>query len=85
MRRLKKSHKNLMILESGFVYCKRHGLDYETFIDNVFMAKDFDCSEGSEFDNICKDLRFYRTFDSWLLKEVTHKEYEMCVDMFGEN
>jgi hypothetical protein len=53
MRKLKRSHKNLMIIEASYIYCKRHNLDYETFIDNVFMTERFqDSSEGSEFDNI---------------------------------
>jgi hypothetical protein len=42
-----------MIIEASYIYCKRHNLDYETFIDNVFMTERFqDSSEGSEFDNI---------------------------------
>lgn len=55
MRKIKTSHKNLMIIEASYVYCKRHNLDYETFIDDVFMTEQFDSSEESEFDNICKD------------------------------
>ena len=86
MRKLKRSHKNLMIIEASYIYCKRHNLDYETFIDNVFMTERFqDSSEGSEFDNICKDLRCYKYFDSYKLIEITDGEYEMCVDKFGEN
>ena len=90
MRKLKRSHKNLMVLEAGYIYCKRHGLNYETFIDDVFMdpmawnTDRFDSSEGSEFDKICKDLRCYRYFDSHRLIEITDDEYEMCVDEFGE-
>jgi hypothetical protein len=85
MRKLKRSHKNLMIIEASYIYCKRHNLDYETFTDDVFMTEQFDCSEGSEFDNICKDLRYYKYFDSHKLIEITDDEYEMCVDKFGEN
>lgn len=85
MRKIKRSHKNLMIIEAAFIYCKRHNLDYETFIDDVFMTESFDSSEGSEFDNICRDLRFYKYFDSYKLVEITDDEYEMCVDKFGEN
>jgi hypothetical protein len=84
MRKLKRSHKNLMVIEAGCVYCKRHGLDYETFFDDVFMSYEFDSREGSEFDNICKDLRFYRYLDSYTLVEITEDEYEMCIDKFGE-
>jgi hypothetical protein len=73
-----------MVIESGYVYCKRHGLDYETFFDDVFMSYEFDSKEGSEFDNICKDLRYYRYFDSYTLVEITEDEYEMCIDKFGE-
>jgi len=85
MRKLKRSRKNLMIIEAGYVYSKRHGLNYETFIDDIFMTEQFESGEGSEFDNICKDLRFYRYFDSHKLIEITDDEYEMCVDKFGEN
>jgi len=74
-----------MIIEAGYVYSKRHGLNYETFIDDIFMTEQFESGEGSEFDNICKDLRFYRYFDSHKLIEITDDEYEMCVDKFGEN
>jgi hypothetical protein len=83
-RKLKRSHKGLMIVEAGFIYCKRHNLDEESFIDNVFMTEDFNCEEGSEFDNICKDLRCFRRWD-YTLKEITESEYELCIDKFGEN
>jgi hypothetical protein len=73
-----------MVIESGYVYCKRHGLDYQTFFDDVFMSYEFDSREGSEFDNICKDLRYYIYLDSYTLVEITEDEYEMCVDKFGE-
>jgi hypothetical protein len=84
MRKLKRSHKNLMVIEAGCVYCKRHRLDYETFFDDVFMSCEFNSREGSEFDNICKDLRFHRYLDSYKLVEITEYEYEMCIDKFGE-
>ncbi len=73
-----------MILEASYVYCKRYELDYETFIDDVFMTCEFNSDEGSEFDNICKDLRCYRYLDSHVLIEITENEYEMCIDKFGE-
>lgn len=85
MRKLKRSHKNLMIIEASYIYCKRHNLDYDRFIDDVFMTEQFDSSEGGEFDNICKDLRYYQYFDSHKLIEITDDEYDMCVDKFGEN
>jgi hypothetical protein len=85
MRKLKRSCKNLMVLEAGYIYCKRRNLDYETFIDNVLIEEEFHCEEGSEFDNICKDLRCYRYFDSYKLIEITDAEYEMSIDEFGEN
>jgi len=86
MRKLKKSHKNLFILEAGYIYCKRRGIEYsdDKFIDEIFMTESFDSSEGSEFDNMCKDLRMYRHFDLYSLIEITEDEYEMCVDEFGE-
>lgn len=83
--KLKRNHKNLMILEASYIYCKRHNINYDTFIDDVFMTQQFNCSNGSEFDNICKDLRCYKYFDSYKLIEITDDEYEMCVNKFGEN
>lgn len=85
-RKLKRSHKNLYVLEAGFIFCKRKGLEYsdDKFIDEMFMTEDFDSSTGSEFDNICKDLRQYRYSESYILKEITEDEYEMCIDEFGE-
>ena len=80
MRSLKQSHKNLMILEAGYLYCKRHNLNYEKF-DDLVIAEYF---QSNEFDNICKDLRCYRRFKSYVLTEITEDEYEMCVDKFGE-
>ena len=87
MRKLKRSHKNLFILEAGYIFCKRRGIEYNDskFIDDIFMTDSFDSSEGSEFDNICKDLRCYRYFDSYVLVEITEDEYEMCIDEFGED
>ena len=86
MRKLKRSHKNLFILEAGYIYCKRRGIEYnvDKFIDEILMTQTLDSSEGSEFDNICKDLRYYRYFDSYKLIEITDDEYEMCVDEFGD-
>ena len=84
MRKLKRNHKNLFILEAGYIYCKRRGIEYndDKFIDEIFMTESFD---SGEFDNICKDLRCYKYFDSYKLIEITDDEYEMCVDEFGEN
>ena len=83
MRKLKRSHKNLFILEAGYIYCKRRGIEYndDKFIDEIFMAESFD---SCEFNNMCKDLRMYRHFDLYSLIEITEDEYEMCVDKFGE-
>jgi len=87
MRKLKRSHKNLMFLEAGYIYCKRRGIEYsdDKFIDEILMTEQFDSSEGSEFDNICKDLRCYKYLDSYKLIEITDAEYKMCIDEFGEN
>ncbi len=86
MRKLKRNHKNLYILEAGYIYCKRRNIEYndDQFIDEIFMTDSFNSSEGSEFDNICKDLRCYRYLDSYKLIEITDDEYEMCIDEFGE-
>lgn len=87
MRKLKRSHKGLFILEAGFIYCKRKNIKYtdDTFIDDIFMSENFDTSAGSEFDNICQDLRYYRYSNSYMPKELTEEEYELCIDEFGEN
>jgi hypothetical protein len=85
MGKLKRSHKNLMVLEASYIYCKRHNLNYDTFIDEVFMTEEFHSEEESEFNRICSDLRCYKYFDSYRLIEITDDEYEMCVDKFGEN
>jgi len=81
MKRLRRSHKNLMIIEAGFIYCKRHNLIQETFIDDVFMTES--SLDDVEFNNICKDLLCYKYYDSYKLIEITDIEYEMCVDKFG--
>ncbi len=47
------------------------------------MTEGFDSGSGSEFDNICKDLRSFRYFDSYKLIEISEKEYEDCVDFFN--
>jgi hypothetical protein len=83
-KKLKRSHKNLMILEAGYIYCKRHNLNYETFIDDVFMKEEFHSEEESEFNNICNDLRCYKYFDSYKLIEITEDEYDMCVEEFNQ-
>jgi hypothetical protein len=82
---LKRQHKNLFIFEAGYIWCKRRGIEYtdDGFIDDIFMAGDFECMSGSEFDNICKDLRSFRHFDSYNLIEISEKEYEDCVDFFN--
>ena len=83
MKKLKISHKALMIIEASFIYCNRHNLNYDNFIDDVFMTEEFDSSENSEFDNICNDLRHYRQSDTYKLKEISIQEYDACVDRFN--
>lgn len=83
LEKLNHSPKKLMILEAGFVYCLRHELCYNSFMDDVFMSEDFDLSDGSEFNNICEDLRFFRHSDFYQLKELTVLEYEKCLAKFN--
>jgi len=83
MKKLKLSYKALMIDEACLIYSNRHGLDSETFFDEVFMTKEFDCEMDSEFDNICIDLRLNTMLDNYTLKEITQDEYDLCVDQFG--
>lgn len=47
------------------------------------MTEDFDSSEGSEYDNLCKDLRMYRHKLSYKPITITDEEYELCVNEFG--
>ena len=85
MRKLKRNHKNLMIIEAGFIFCKRQNItfDLDNFVDNIFMTEGFH-NKNNNFDEICKDLRNYRYDEKYKLKEITEEEYELCVDMFGE-
>lgn len=85
MKLLKRSQKNLFILEAGYIYCLRRGIEYsdDKFADGIFMSENFDCREGSEYDNICKDLRNYRQIDSYQLTEITIDEYNTCCNEFG--
>ena len=85
-RKLKKPHKQLMIFEAGFIYCKRHNInkDLDTFIEEDFMSENFNADEG-EFNDIMDDLRMFRYYDNYKLKEITVEEYEMTVDEFGSN
>jgi hypothetical protein len=85
MRKLKRTHKNLMIIEAGFIYCKRNDIEFDidNFIDNIFMTDEFH-DTNNEFDSICDDLRCYRYYEKYKLKVITEEEYESCVDMFGE-
>ena len=80
MKRLKRTHKNLMFLEAGFVWCLRRGIEYN---DDTFTDEYFDCAEGSEYDNLCKDLRRYRHHNSYEPITITDEEYELCVNEFG--
>lgn len=85
MKKLKRTHKNLMFLEAGFVWCLRRGIEYndDTFTDEYFLTEDFDSSEGSEYDNLCKDLRMYRHKLSYNPITITDEEYELCINEFG--
>lgn len=85
MRKLKKTHKGLMIIEAGFIFCKRQNIEFDmdNFVDNIFMTEVFH-NENNKFDEICEDLRNYRYNEEYKLKEITEKEYELCIDMFGK-
>lgn len=82
MKKLKQSYKSLFILEAGYIYCKRHDIEYvpEKFFNEIAMADRFNIDE---FDRICNDLRSYGFVMEYELKEITSEEYEMCVDKFG--
>lgn len=84
MKRLKKTHKNLMFIESEYLYCLRHKIETSEIFEELFLSDNFDCGEGSEYDNICKDLRFFRRIDGYELKEISVEEYELCITKFGK-
>lgn len=83
MRKLKISHKALMFVEASYIYCNRHGIDYDSITDDEFIIL-LDTDKTNEFDNICKDLRCYRHCEKYTLIEITEDEYDMCVDKFGD-
>jgi hypothetical protein len=72
-----------MIFEAGFIYCKRHNIDYDNDFEDLLMQSN-PIFDNNEFDAIAKDLRSYRSTMTYELKEITEEEYEMCVDEFGE-
>ena len=72
-----------MIHEAGYIYSLRHGIDFSRFTEDYFLQPDFPCDQGSEFDNICQDLRKYRYFDWYELHEISEEEYQLCLDKFG--
>ena len=83
MRRIHRNRKGLMFIEAGFIFCKRHDLDYKSFFDKFYITEEFIENDDLEFEAICKDLRMFRYIDGYELKELTIEEYEMCVDIFG--
>ena len=84
MRKIKLTHKNLMIFEAGYIYCIRHNLIYDKF-EEILLSESFDVDNDSEYDNLCQDLRKYRRFKDYELVEMTEEEYELCIDKFGES
>ena len=85
MKKLNRRHKSLFVLEAGYVWCVRRGIEYDTdkFMEEYFLTGGFDCQEGSEYDNIIKDLKWFRYSDVYELKEISIEEYESCVDWFN--
>jgi len=86
---LKRTRKNLMILEAGFIYCQRRNIPYsdDSFMDNIFMSDEFQNDEkaSSEFDIMCRDLRMFRYYDGYELEELSIAEYESCVKEFNKD
>lgn len=85
MKILKRTqHKNLYLLEAGYIFCKRHNIEYindDNFANNIFMTPLLD-EYTDEYDRICEDLRCFRYYDWYNLEELTVDEYDMCVDYF---
>ena len=84
MRKIKRDSKKLMFLEAAYIYCIRHELVYEDFVNNGFFDETLELEQGTEFDDIAKDLRCFRHFPKYKLIELTENEYEKCIDKFGE-
>ena len=85
MKLLKRSRKGLMLDETIFIYCQRHNLQIDTFIDDVFISDEFLNDSNSEFDDIGEDLRRYGYHKNYKLKTITKEEYESCVDYIENN
>jgi hypothetical protein len=87
MKRLRRGHKSLFVLEAGYVWCLRRGIEYsdDSFMDEHFLTGDFDCEEGSEYDRIIDDLRAFRYIKGYELREITVEEYESCIEEFGHD
>ncbi len=55
MKILKRNnHKNLYLLEAGYIFCKRYNIEYisdDNFTNNIFLLPLLD-----EYDRICEDL-----------------------------
>jgi len=74
-----------MLDETIFIYCQRHNLQIDTFIDDVFISDEFLNDSASEFDDIGEDLRRYGYYKNYKLKTITKEEYELCVDYIENN
>lgn len=76
---LKRTHKNLMIIEACFLYNKRHNLNLTE--EEIILSPGED---DDEIDRICKDLRFYRCYESYELVEITEEEYDLVFSKFNK-
>lgn len=85
MKRLKISRKGLTIIEASFIYCKRYNLNISIneFLDSFYSDDNFDEKQDIIYEDICEDLRCFRRFKDYSLKEITVEEYDLCVEEFG--
>lgn len=80
MEKLKIPYKGLLIYEAGYIYFKRHNLDFTDF-DNIIF--EIDSLDKGEFKKISDDLRYYLYKSNYVLQEITLQEYKEVVELFN--
>lgn len=76
-------HKH-WLLETSYIYCNRHQLDFETFIEDVFISNVFNNGVNDEFECIYQELQNIATIPNYQLKYITEVEYYKCVVNFKD-
>jgi len=83
-RKLKKSHKNLRMEETVFIYCHIHKIDknFNDFIDDIFMKSEFD-NHIEEFDKIHTDIRLKSASEDYTLNAITEDDWNLILNKFS--